>query len=741
MNKKYLTFGILIVVLVGITVPSVVFGQDVIQTAVASAGPVGWLASFIAGGNSVFQQFAQGIGALLMLISSGILALTGVLFDGVIQFTILDMAQNIGNPNGVGGSITTAWSTLRDLANMCFIFVLLFAAFRAMFSLSPGSANRTILNIIIVALLINFSLFFSKVVIDASNVVSIGFYKSIITNNSANFQTTNAAGAQTNTSLSGISGGYMRLLGLQRWNSPEILNPKTSLQWQQILVVGIMSSIFMLVTAVIFLITAVMFVARFIILIFLMVLSPLAFIAFIIPGQDGQFKKWRDALIDQSFFAPIFFALTWVAFKIASTPNFLKEYTGNSTDYTKLVTESPTTSMALILNYVLVIGFSVAALIFAKQMASKTAGFSAISGGIISGAAFAGRQSVGRGSKWIADQKWLKDKASGTGIGAGFARAGLWTTTKGAKGSFDLRGIGDTKLSKAVGGGEIFKGVGSTTGKGGLAKAVEEKAKEKAKYAKEVYGQTPADKIRDDKEKERLEEIANKAKADDTSRIKTERRVKTDAARKAHSEKTASVKAYEKEKLGENFTNLEQLKKDKKEKERELQKARKDGADELTLESLRKESESLSKSIEHENATINEKKEDMKENDAEYKAHLEAAEEAKAELDDAKKEQKAKIKEEEYSDEVKAKIKEHKEFQLSGNKRQKAYAKRVGSGIFGWTAGNQAARREIEKQATEKTNKDKLAEAAKAIAKEDEETPPAATPTTPTTAPGGAPAS
>ena len=67
----------------------------------------------------------------------------------------------------------------------------------------------------------------------------------------------------------------------------------------------------------------------------------------------------------------------------------------------------PGGAVSLIVNYVLIIGFSIAALIFAKTMASKTAGFKAISGGIgtaaIGGGALAGRNV--RQSIWFGVEK------------------------------------------------------------------------------------------------------------------------------------------------------------------------------------------------------------------------------------------------------------------------------------------------------------------------------------------------
>ena len=54
------------------------------------------------------------------------------------------MGKNLGDSSGIGGSITMAWATLRDIANMCFIFVLLYAAFKTMFDANFGNFQTTI---------------------------------------------------------------------------------------------------------------------------------------------------------------------------------------------------------------------------------------------------------------------------------------------------------------------------------------------------------------------------------------------------------------------------------------------------------------------------------------------------------------------------------------------------------------------------------------------------------------------
>jgi hypothetical protein len=434
MTKKFLTFGILVVVLGVVFAPSVVFAQatetGITDTLLSAAGEL-----FQITGNVTFGPLIAAVGYITTTLSSLVLIICGMIFDTVVQYTIIDVSKNIGSSSSMGASISEAWGVLRVIANMCIIFVLLYAALKNMFDTNFGNFQTTIKNIIIIALLINFSLFFTKVVIDASNIVSVGFYQAIASNNEEVGST--ILGGTAN--FKGVSGGYMRMLGMQTWYSANIL--AGGIDAQKIFITAFMSSSFMLVSAMIFLITGVMFAARFIILIFIMILSPLALIAYAIPGMRGRFNTWLSALISQSFFAPLYFALTWVAFKLGNaliTP---------TTSWVSLITEpfkDQTGSMTLLLNYVLVIGFSIAALVFAKQMASSTFGFKQISGGIgavaLGGAALAGRNTVGRGGKFLSEnanlQKAAKEKTGFAGAGA---RLALYASKKAAGGTFDAR--------------------------------------------------------------------------------------------------------------------------------------------------------------------------------------------------------------------------------------------------------------------------------------------------------------
>ena len=77
--------------------------------------------------------------------------------------------------------VSEAWVVVRDLSNIFFIFILLYIAFQTILGLGGhgGGPKKMIAQVIIMALLINFSMFFTKVIIDSSNILALIFYNKI----------------------------------------------------------------------------------------------------------------------------------------------------------------------------------------------------------------------------------------------------------------------------------------------------------------------------------------------------------------------------------------------------------------------------------------------------------------------------------------------------------------------------------------------------------------------------------
>jgi len=760
MSKKFITFGILVVILTGFFItPLGVEAQSAFDECVKSGTDPRMCESLrgsaeTGGASSIFSNWIvkpifTSVASILMMLSSLILILSGWFFDMVVKYSVVEMAKHIGDSEGIGNSINVAWKTLRDIANMAFIFVLLYAAFKTMFDTNFSAFNTTVKNIIIIALLINFSLFFSKVVIDASNIVAVGFYKSI-----ASESITLPLLPPPTNKIEGISPGYMKMLGMQTLYGSDVLNLKDSndqtikLDAGQILIFGVLGSVLMFIAAIILLIAGIMFTARFVILIFLMILSPIAFIAFIVPGMKKHFDDWQSSLVNQAFFAPLFFALTWVVFKLG---NALITSIGQTGGQLSTISTDPKGALPLLVNYVLIIGFSIAALIFSKQIAMKgSAGtaFKSISGGIgataVGGVALAGRQSVGRVSNAFLNSDKLRNAASSGKWYSGAARAGLWTSKKGAESSFDLSA--SEKLKKVPGLSGQLDVFGKAGGKGGFAESIKKKAEKKAKYAKDVYGQTEEEKEEETKRKTDYEKVAGEDGKIVKDTVKAEEE-KIKAERKAEVAETKQIK-----------TDAE---KDLKEKENKLQQekdARIAGIGNTEEEAkAKKELEESRRRFE--NIT---------------KAHAEATQKLEA-----------KIEENDYSEATKTLMAEAEKRKMAwqeikniGTERQKKYAERmrgsspvststgavaggalgslvlpgvgtfvgasIGAGVGSWLggklsdkwnwAGNKAAGRKIMEQVKQKSKAEKAADAAREYQKELDAQTEASGATSPTTA-------
>jgi len=346
--------------------------------------PLGWLA------------------LLILQIATLLTDLAGMILNYATKVTIVEMSENIRSI----GAIDIAWKTIRDVANMGFIFVLLYAAIQTILGIGSDT-KKLIVNIIVVAILINFSLFFTKVVIDASNVLSNVFYDAIAP--------TSLTDPGINVGLSGKMMGPLKLTSLWDTGNIGVFTTKGNI------IIGLMGTIVSLIAAFVFFAVAIMLVIRFVVLIFVMILSPLAFMGYILPQLKKHKDDWVQALLGQAFFAPIYFMLTWIVIRISEGLLPLTGASAGGTMATAFLgavgadgntTPPPPGSIALLLNFIIVIVFLIASLVIAKQWANRAGhgvpGLTKWATGLAGGAVFGGaakltRETVGRGAEKFKD--------------------------------------------------------------------------------------------------------------------------------------------------------------------------------------------------------------------------------------------------------------------------------------------------------------------------------------------------
>lgn len=437
-----------------------------------------WYDEIVAGFGSTINSLAtplvKGLATILLQISSYILGFAGVILTETLSFTVVNMTATI---NGIAG-INIAWQVIRDLINISFIFMILYAAISTILDLG-GSWKKTVKNVVIAAVLINFSLFFTKVIIDASNIVALTLHDTMVP--------ATCRGVFT----CGLSDSFMQVLGVSGFYGVQNL-PDDAVATA---IIGIMGSIFFLIAAFIFLVVSVLFLVRFVALIFVLIFSPVGMFGSFLPGIGSMAGKWWSTLIGQAVFAPLYMLLTWVVLVIAGGLNSVL-VAGRGNLASAILSQGIGTSAAtgpnpgavpLILNYIILIAFLIMSIVISRSYAQQ--GFSnyaqklvgGVLGGSMGAAAWTGRKTIGKAGQLALQSDKLKEKADN---GSMAARMALRAGNVAANSSFDVRssrilskgesaaktlgmgGLGDVGLD--------MKG----TGKGGYSKAYEDRQKE-----------------------------------------------------------------------------------------------------------------------------------------------------------------------------------------------------------------------------------------------------------------------
>ncbi len=454
------------------------------------------------------------IAFLILKIASWGLWLAGTGLNFVLRYTVVDMAAHVsggqltaatpgtsGYTEGMSG-INIAWKVIRDLMNIAFIFLLVYEGIKIILGMSKDNGKGLIVGIILASLLINFSLFFTKVIIDASNIATIGFYNSILAGSSNGAVT--LGGKSTNEGVSvylnsGISASFMSALHINDFwdaNTSWDTFAKNGGGNVGIIILGLAGSALFTVLSFVFFAITIMFVIRYVVLIILLVLSPLAFMGTAFPGMRKQSDEWWESLIGQCLFAPIYMIMTWVVLTLISAPGFIT--IGGSANWGNIFIGKngvgQPDSISLLFNFVVIIALAIVSLTTSKGFATKgskmigdwTGKATAFAGrAVLGGAAAIGRNSVGVYAGNVANDEDLKERAA---KGNKFAQLQLKTARGVAGSSFDARrsSLGES-IAKSTGvdfgKGTIFN---DKAGKGGFKGSQADREKKEEEYIKSL---------------------------------------------------------------------------------------------------------------------------------------------------------------------------------------------------------------------------------------------------------------
>ena len=300
----------------------------------------------IAGAIFTSETFATWYATLyaIAVLMSAFLSISAGLFTAALVFSVQNFTSMV---SAVG--IETIWVLFRNTINIFFIFLMLYEAIKIITGQSGSKGKTAIANIIISALLINFSLLFTKVIIDAGNLLAVAIY--------------NASGGTFDTFAEVIMQG---------------LSLSTIISLKNITVSGQLSTIMILVSQILVMIflfwaymyAAILFIGRAFMLIFLLVTSPIGFLQDIIPQLNDYTKEWRKKLLDLVFMAPIFFFCLLIVNGLVTVIGSLVGYSvKNNLNLMGVVNHE--LDVRAVLGYIFIIYALIASVKITKKMSGK----------------------------------------------------------------------------------------------------------------------------------------------------------------------------------------------------------------------------------------------------------------------------------------------------------------------------------------------------------------------------------
>lgn len=278
----------------------------------------GFIDTLVGAEGTFMGCLVQAFYYIVFIPTSFVFGLAGMFFDWAFAYSIMDTSYR-------STFVTEGWGIMRDVCNLFFIFVLIYAAFGMILSIHSIKAKEIIVDVVIIGLIINFSLFAGQIMIDASNILTRVFYNSDVVQISV-------AGGSGQVTRGGVDLNQNSQMGelaisaalVNKVDPQKIIIEMSSVQinddgqrsnsdgismgtW---FLVILMASAVNIVGLYVFFSVAILFIARVLGLWFALIFSPFAFFSYTVPQMQSVdqvgWKKWWPSTLGLCFMAPIF---------------------------------------------------------------------------------------------------------------------------------------------------------------------------------------------------------------------------------------------------------------------------------------------------------------------------------------------------------------------------------------------------------------------------------------------------
>jgi hypothetical protein len=229
----------------------------------------------------------DGIGWIICPVASFL----GKVTDGAYSMAESLLVFEVTNPFSTDAKLNpiySLWSNIRNVANIAFVmafFAVIFSQATS-FGISAYGIRKMLPRIVAAAILVNLSYYLCVFAIDISNIIGAGL-DGLIKALPASTQPSEPDNWESLTSKL-LAGGAALGVGaaVAVWATGTLF-------------AFLAFSLLAIITAV------AIFLARHVLLIMLIILSPLAFVAFILPGTEKLFDGWRKAFIAMLVMYPL----------------------------------------------------------------------------------------------------------------------------------------------------------------------------------------------------------------------------------------------------------------------------------------------------------------------------------------------------------------------------------------------------------------------------------------------------
>ena len=329
---------------------------------------------------------------LLATLTGALLGFAVYIFNWVASDNFISLSYtNAGLAAGDGNFnvfIDIGWTLTRDLTNIFFVLGLVVIGLSTALRINDYQAKRILPKLIIIALLINFTPILLGLIVDAANIAMNFFIQGGFNSGISFANYTTNQWANISNSLLGEGSSF--------WDPAATKESIAAATGALVLI------FFNLIAALLYLLFAFIFIFRYVAIWTLVILSPLAFAAYIFPTTKRYFTTWWNQFIQWTIigvFAAFFLYLGDHFIRLATNPEVL---------HAALTGTEDASIFALLLNNFLPYGIALVFLFLGFMMTMNS---SAMGSKMVIGWG----KSLGRGMAW-------GSKVAGTALGTALGR-------------------------------------------------------------------------------------------------------------------------------------------------------------------------------------------------------------------------------------------------------------------------------------------------------------------------------